>query len=103
MKSGASEDPDEDDEHSPAKGPGAAKHGGRMACENSERITDEAKEIALLFVFFSFFDLSLLHSLTLTSHPMRRARAQDRESTLAFALNSGIDFPGELRKSWFPN
>lgn len=93
MKSRTGEEPDGDDKHSSSKCPGAAENHGGMARENAEGVADEAKEIALLFVFFSFFDLSLLHSLTLTSHPTRRTRAQDRESTLAFALNSGIDFP----------
>jgi len=103
VKRRAGEDPNEDDEHSAAKGPGAAKHGGRTARKNTECVADSTKEIVVLFVLFSFFDLSLWHCLTLTSHPVLRTRAQDRESTLAVALNSGIDFPGELRKSWFPN
>ena len=70
--------------------------------ENTECVADNTKEIAVLFVLFSVFGFILLHSLTLASHATRRARAQDRAPTLAFALNSGIDFPGDLRKTWFP-
>src|SRR4029434_10004671 len=46
MKRRAGEDPNEDDERSPAKRPGAAKHGGRMARENTECVAYYAKEIA---------------------------------------------------------
>ena len=68
MKRRAGEDPNEDDEHRPAKGPGAAKHDGRMACENSERVTDNAKEIAFSLVFLKFLG-RFVHRATLTYAP----------------------------------
>ena len=68
MKRRAGEDPNEDDEHLPAKGPGAAKHDGRMACENSERVTDNAKEIAFSLVFLKFLG-RFVHRATLTYAP----------------------------------
>ena len=102
MKGRPCEDPHTNDKHSSRKCPRTAEHHGGTVRENMECVADDTKEIAVLFVLFPFFGLILLHSLTLASHPVRRTRAQDRESTLTFALNSGIDFPGDLRKTWFP-
>jgi len=51
MKSGTSEEPDGDHKHSSTKGPGAAENHGGMARKNTERVADEAKEIAFLVVF----------------------------------------------------
>ena len=51
MKSGAGEEPDGNHKHSSGKCPGAAENHGGMARENAERVTDEAKKIAFLFVF----------------------------------------------------
>ena len=70
MKCRASEDPDEDDEHRPAKGPGAAKHHGRMARENSECVADDTKKIRGLSVFFRLLYLSRVHRYYLGSHVM---------------------------------
>ena len=86
----------------PANAQALPRIDGGTTRENTKRVTDDTKKIAFLFVLVGFSDLILLHRLTLTSYSVRGTRAQDR-STLAFALNSGIDFPGELRKTWFPN
>ena len=69
MKGGTGEDPNEDDEHSPAKGPGTAKHDGRMARENTECVAYDAKEIAFLFAVAPLLDLGFVHKATLTFAP----------------------------------
>ena len=60
MKRRAGEDPNEDDEYSPAKCPGAAERDGRTARENTECVTYNAEEIAFLLVFLWFFDLGFV-------------------------------------------
>lgn len=59
MKCGASYEPNKDDQHSSSKCPGAAEYDGGTTRENSERVTDDAKEITFLLVFLRFFGLGL--------------------------------------------
>ena len=54
MKSGTCNQPDDDDEHSSSKCPGAAENDGGTTRKNTERVTDDTKEIAFLFVPFVF-------------------------------------------------
>ena len=57
MKRGSGHQPDDDDENSYRKCPGAAENGGGTARKNTERVTDDTKEIAFLFVLVCFSDL----------------------------------------------
>ena len=75
MKSGSGNEPDADDKHGPGKGPGAAQQNRRPAGENTERVAHYAEEIVVFLVLFYFFELSLFHSITLASRPMRQLRA----------------------------
>ncbi len=50
MKSGASDEPEEDDKHSSTKCPCAAEHHRRATGENTERVADDAKEIVFSLV-----------------------------------------------------
>lgn len=92
MKRRAGEDPNEDDEHRPAKGPGTAKHGGRMARENSERITDNAKEIAFSLVFLKFFG-RFVHRATLTFAPEFPIARTKRAGRFSVFYMAGLIFP----------
>ena len=60
MKSGASKEPDDNDKHSCGKCPCAAEHTGGTPREHTERVADETKKIAFLFVLFKFFDLGFV-------------------------------------------
>ena len=59
MKRGASQKPNKDNQHRSSKCPGAAEYDGGTARENSERVTDDAKEITFLLVCLRFFGLGL--------------------------------------------
>ena len=50
MKSGAGDEPHEDDTYSSSECPGAAEHRRGTPGENTERVADYAKEIAFLLV-----------------------------------------------------
>ena len=52
VKNGAGNEPDDNDQQSCSKCPGAAEHAGRTPREDTERVTDDAKKIAFLFVPF---------------------------------------------------
>ena len=52
MKHGAGKEPDQNDKHRCAKCPRAAEQGRGSLREDAKRVTDSAKEIALLLVFF---------------------------------------------------
>jgi len=52
VKCGASDKPNKDDEQSAGECPGAAHHDGRTTREDTERVTDDAKQIAFSFVLF---------------------------------------------------
>jgi hypothetical protein len=47
--------PNNNYEHSTAKRPGASEQHGRTVRETSERVSDDAKKIALLFISLHFF------------------------------------------------
>ena len=75
MKRGSGNEPDANDKHGPSKCPGAAQQNRRPAGENTERVAHYAEEIVVFLVLFYFFELSLFHSITLASRPMRQLRA----------------------------
>ena len=75
MKSGAGNEPDEDDKHSSGKCPCAAEHDRGAAREETKCIAYDAKEIVFSLVLLQFFELNLLHNVTLASRPMRQLRA----------------------------
>ena len=52
VKNGASNEPDDNDQQSCSKCPGAAEHAGGTPRKDTERVTDDAKKIAFLFVLF---------------------------------------------------
>lgn len=52
VKNGASNEPDDNDQQSCSKCPGAAEHAGGTPREDTKRVTDDAKKIAFLFVLF---------------------------------------------------
>ena len=55
MKGRTCYQPDNDDEHSSSKCPSAAENDGGTTRKNTERVTDDTKEIAALFVSCWFF------------------------------------------------
>ena len=52
VKNGATNEPDDNDQQSCSKCPGAAEHTGGTPCEDTKCVTDDAKEIALPLVLF---------------------------------------------------
>jgi len=64
VKNGASNEPDDNDQQSCSKCPGAAEHAGGTPGEDTECVTDDAKEITLLLVLFWFCRLSFVHNAT---------------------------------------
>jgi len=61
MKSRAGQNPNENYEHRACKRPRASEHHGGATRENTKRVADNAKEVALLFVLFQLFCLSVFH------------------------------------------
>src|SRR5438105_2560626 len=98
MKSGASQEPDNNDKHSCAKRPCAAKHDGGTVRKDAERVTDNAKEIVFLLVFFQFFGLGFVHNTINFSRLPLRLRAQNL-SFWRMMSRKRIDFIAVLRKT----
>lgn len=89
MKSGAGDEPHDDDTYSSSECPGTAEHRRGTPGENTERVADYAKEIAFLLVLSYFFELSSFHGITLASHLMQQLRAcarSDRNFCIASPL-----------------
>ena len=89
-----------EDEHSSRKCPSAAENDRGTTRKNTKCVTDDTKEIAALFVV-GFLTLFLAPSHI--NFVFSAGNARTGSINVGFCLELGIDFPGELRKTWFPN
>lgn len=64
MECGPGKQPNDNDEHSSAKRPGAAEQDGGTICEDTKRVANDTKDIAFLLMFLQFFFLGLVHDAT---------------------------------------
>ncbi len=61
MKRRTGQNPNENYEHRSRERPRASEHDGRAAGEDTKGVTDNAKEVSLLFVLFQLFYLCVVH------------------------------------------
>jgi hypothetical protein len=64
MKCRPCKQPNDNDEHSSAKGPGAAEQDGGTMCEHAKGVANDTKDVAFMLVLLQLFCLGLVHDAT---------------------------------------